>query len=91
MDFDRRRRNRAAADRFERQRAGAAEEVDDVFAANVLPEEVEDRFPDALFHRTNATVAAVFEFRSAEEPADDAQPDRVAAVARFAPDVFIPL
>ena len=91
MNFDRRRRNRAATDRFERQRAGAAEEVDDVFPANVLPEEVENRLANPLFHRTDATVAAVFELRSAEKTADDAQADRVAAVARFAPDVLIPL
>ena len=54
-------------------------------------EEVEDRFADSLLHRANATIPAVFELRSAQTSADNAQADGIPASSRLAPDVLIAL
>ena len=59
----------AAADGLQRQRPGAGEEVQGVFAADGRTNQVEDGLAEAVFHGPGAEVAAVLEFSAPQRPA----------------------
>ena len=91
MDFNHRRRARAAADRLKRQRARPGKEIDRVLAARLFAQEIEHGLANSVLHRPNAPVAGVFEFRAAKDAADYAKARGIPAKARLAPDVAVPL
>ena len=53
------------------QGPGSGEQVEGVFSPDGRAKEVEDRFADAVFHRTGAGIAGVMDLAAAKASADD--------------------
>ena len=81
--FDEGRADGAAAKRFQAERSGAGEEVDGMRAFDVRPDEVEDRFAHAVFHRPRPQIAGILDRPPAPTAADDPQLRRQRFVRRF--------
>ena len=82
MLLDERRPDGPAAEGLPSQGPRAGEEIDGVLSADGRAKEVENRFADAVFHRTRAGVAGVVDLAAAKVSADDPHSRRLRPARR---------
>ena len=71
--FDERRTQRPATDGLQTERPGASKEIDRVRSFGVGRDQIKNRLPHSIFHRTGLRIAMINQLASTIVSADDPQ------------------